>query len=63
MYILPKNVEKILEIMKKFPNATNFELLEEGKNGIGSIINLKFFIEVNGVIGEFKVEISGIEDW
>lgn len=63
MYILIEEVEKILEIMKKFPDATNFELVEEGQSGIGSITSLVVTTEVNGVAGGFKVEISGVESW
>lgn len=63
MYILPEEVEKILEIMKKFPDATNFKLVQDGQSGIGSITNLIVYTEVNGLDGEFKIEISGVESW
>jgi len=62
MYILPEEVEKILEIMKKFPDAT-FKLVEEGCSGIGTITSLIVYTEVNGLDGEFKIEISGVESW
>lgn len=62
MYILPEEVEKILEIMKKFPDAT-FKLVEEGGSGIGTITSLIVYTEVNGLDGEFKIEISGVESW
>jgi hypothetical protein len=58
-----EEVEKILEIMKKFPDAISFELVEEGNNGIGTITSLVVTTKVNGLGGEFKVEISGIESW
>lgn len=63
MYIMIEEVEKILEIMKKFPDAISFELVEEGNNGIGTITSLVVTTKVNGLGGEFKVEISGIESW
>ena len=63
MYILIEEVEKILEIMKKFPDANNFELLEEGQSGIGSITSLVVHTNINGLAGEFKTEISGVENW
>jgi hypothetical protein len=62
MYILQEEVEKILEIMKKFPDAT-FKLVEEGQNGIGTITSLIVYTEVNELDGEFKIEISGMENW
>jgi hypothetical protein len=62
MYISIEEVEKILETMKKFPDAT-FKLLDEGGNGIGTITSLIVYVEVNGLDGEFKIKISGTENW
>jgi hypothetical protein len=63
MYLLRKDIEKILETMDKFPDAKSFELKEEGGNGIGTILTLTVDTTVNGMAGEFTVEISGVEDW
>lgn len=63
MYILIEEVEKILEIMKKFPDATSFFLESKSVSGIGSITSLTVATEVNGLDGEFKVEISGVGTW
>ena len=63
MYLCKEEVEKILEIMNKFPNAKNFMLEQDSSSGIGSVTNLTVFTEVNGYNGEFKIEISGVENW
>lgn len=63
MYLCREEVQKILDTMDKFPEATSFELLQDGHSGIGSVTSLTIHTSVNGLAGEFKVEISGVEDW
>ena len=63
MYICIEEVEKILEIMKKFPDASSYVLEQESGSGIGNITSLTVRTQVNGFDGEFKIEISGIENW
>tara|TARA_R110000796_G_scaffold87122_2_gene188250 strand:- start:2073 stop:2330 length:258 start_codon:yes stop_codon:yes gene_type:complete len=63
MYINKRDVEKILEVMNKFPNAESFALAHEASSGIGSVITLTIRTQVNELNGEFSVEISGVENW
>jgi hypothetical protein len=63
MYIGKQDVVKILKTMDLFPEATSFELLQVASNGIGSITNLIVHTNINGLDGEFKIEISGVENW
>jgi hypothetical protein len=63
MYINKEEAQKILATMEKFPEATSFELLQDGHSGIGSITSLIVHTTINGLDGEFKTEISGSEDW
>jgi hypothetical protein len=63
MYISKEEVVKILETMDKFPDATSFELLQDNSSGIGSVTSLIVHTKVNGLDGEFKTEISGVENW
>jgi hypothetical protein len=63
MYLCREEVVKILETMDKFPEATSFELLQEANTGIGCITSLTVHTKVNGLDGEFKTEISGVENW
>ena len=63
MYLCREEVVKILETMDKFPEATSFELIQNNIGAIGSVTSLIVNTKVNGLDGEFKVEISGIENW
>jgi hypothetical protein len=63
MYLNRKDLEKIQDVLAKFPEVTNFELLQENSSGIGSITTIKFMKEVNGYYGTFDIEISGQEEW
>jgi len=63
MYLCKEEVQKILDIMNKFPDATAFELLQDSSSGIGSVTELIVRTTVNGLAGEFKTEISGVENW
>ena len=63
MYLCREEVVKILDTMDKFPDAKSFELLQDNSSGIGSVTSLIVHTTVNGLDGEFKTEISGIENW
>ena len=63
MYLCREEVVKILETMDKFPEATSFELLQDSHGGIGSVTSLIVHTNINGLDGEFKTEISGVENW
>jgi hypothetical protein len=63
MYLCREEVQKILDTMDKFPEATGFELLQDAGSGIGSVTSLIVHTKINGLDGEFKTEISGVENW
>ena len=63
MFLNRKDVEKIQEILEKFSDVETFEIEQTGNNGIGTITTMIFDYEVNGMRGNFKIEISGVEDW
>ena len=63
MYLCREEVVKILEVMDKFPDSVSFELLQDNSSGIGSVTELIVCTRVNGLDGEFKTEISGVENW
>ena len=63
MYLCKDEVIKILATMDKFPEATSFELIQDNSSGIGSVTNLIVNTTVNGLEGQFKTEISGVENW
>jgi hypothetical protein len=63
MILIRKDIEKILDILDKFPEVNGFELHQEGSSGIGKITTMSFAHEHNGVKGCLEVEISGVESW
>jgi hypothetical protein len=63
MYLCKEEVQKILNTMDLFPEATGFELIQDQHSGIGSVTSLIVHTKINGLDGEFKVEISGVENW
>jgi hypothetical protein len=63
MYLCREEVVKILATMDKFPETDSFELIQDNSSGIGSVTSLIVHTTINGLDGEFKVEISGVENW
>ena len=63
MYLNRKDIEKIKEVLDKFPDVDTFEIIQSGHSGIGSVTTMTFAQNVNGLEGSFDVEISGVEDW
>lgn len=63
MYLCREEVVKILDTMDKFPEATSFELVQDKHSGIGSVTALIVHTKINGLVGEFRTEISGMENW
>lgn len=63
MYITKKDIEKILEVMNKFPKDTTYLLESDSSSGIGSTMTLTLQTTIEGLAGEFTVEIGGVEDW
>lgn len=63
MILHRKEIEKIKEVLEKFPDVEVFELEQTGNNGIGTILSMTFAQEVNDMRGSFEVEITGVEDW
>ena len=56
-------LNKIQETLDKFPDVESFEIIEEGNNGIGSVLSIKFNHKVNDVVATIQVEIAGVESW
>ena len=63
MIIHRKDIERINDILEKFPDVTTFELKQEGTSGIGTCIYMTFNKEINGSTGTFEIEISGVDNW
>ncbi len=63
MFLHRKDIERIQQVLEKFPDVETFEIEQEGGSGIGTYTHITFSHEVNGLRGSFNVEISGVEDW
>ena len=57
------DIERISDILSKFPNVEAFELTQETSSGIGSVTYVTFAQNINGHKGSFEVEVSGVENW
>lgn len=63
MYLHRKDIDKILDVLKKFPDVETFEIEQSNHSGIGSITTMIFSQTVNETECELTVEISGVKDW
>jgi hypothetical protein len=62
--ILHRNdIERISAILSKFPDVQAFELTQDNSSGIGSVTSMTFAQNINGCIGSFELEVSGVEHW
>ncbi len=51
------------EILDKFPEVGSFQLKIEGNSGIGTVGSMTFHHTANDVMGEFTVELWGVDSW
>jgi len=63
MHLHRDDLIKVLENMRKFPDIETFVLEQDSSSGIGSITNLVIETNINGVSGQFRIEIAGSERW
>ena len=60
VYLTKRDVEKMLEVIERFPEAKTFKLEQEGGSGIGTITTMTIDTNINGYEGEFTVEMAGV---
>ena len=63
MYLHRDDIEKIREIMSRFPDADSCEILQDSSSGIGSHTTILLNTKINGIDGKFEVVISSVENW
>jgi len=63
MHLTRKDIDKIQEVLDKFPEVEIFELDQDSSSGIGSVTTMTFPLDAGGLQGSFNIEISGVEDW
>jgi hypothetical protein len=63
MYLHKEDLEKMLEILKSFPEVETVEVKQDNSSGIGSHTTMLFRTIVNNVSGDFEVTVSSVENW
>lgn len=63
MFLNRKDLDKIKEVLDQFPTVDVFELNQDSSSGIGSVTIMSFNHTVNGIDGNFTIEVSGVEEW
>ena len=63
IYLHPRDVKLIGEIMAEFPDAQSFRLDSDNSSGIGSILKLTVSTKILGRPADVTFEISGVEEW
>jgi hypothetical protein len=62
-FVLNKTeVEKILDVMEKFPQESGYKF-DYTTSGLGYTLDMSVPTTVEGVLGEFRVNITGVENW
>lgn len=57
-------LEKIVQSVRDFKNIQYpIRLIQEGDNGIGTILQMEFSTELDGIKGEFRTTITSEADW
>jgi len=62
MLLQKSELEQIIKLMNDF-DSEFVTLRQSAGNGIGNILEADFPLTVNNTAGEFRVEISGVENW
>ena len=63
VYLNREDLDKIDKVLDKFPMCNVFSIEQNNDSGIGSITTLKLSTDIEGIKGEFSVEICGVENW
>lgn len=61
--LVREEVDDILELITAFHDANTFGISTKRYAGIGIIMKVKIPTIVNGILGHFTVEITGVADW
>jgi len=58
-----QNLKRIQHVLNNLTDVDNFELTQEGGNGIGTILKMSYSTKIADIKGTFTTEISGPENW
>lgn len=63
IYVNKKDIADIQRVLAKFPEVERFQLHEHGQSGIGSLLDMEFDAEVNGIKCKMIVPIADESTW
>lgn len=63
MFLSVNDLKKALEILSDFPSVSVVSIDQDNSSGIGAVTTLSFDTRVEGHLGTFTVELSGVEEW
>ena len=58
-----KDVEKMLELMNKFPQESNYLVEYDCSPGLGYTIDMIVNVSIKGQQGQFKVPVTDVDSW
>ena len=61
--IFTDEIQKLQEILEKFPEATMVTLTRDTGSGIGYTLTAAIPYSHDDVTGEFTTEITGVDNW
>lgn len=63
VWLNDKDIADIQRVLEKFPEVKRFQLKEHGQSGIGSLLDMVFDTEVNGIKCKMIVPIADESTW
>ena len=63
IHLQKKDVEKMLEIMNKFPQDTNYQIDYSTSAGTGYTIDICVNVSIKGHQGEFRIPVTDVDSW
>lgn len=63
MFLHRDDIQKMNELIKKFPDTEVFEVESDNSSGIGAHVTMKVQTKINDIEGSFEMIISSVENW
>ena len=63
IHLQKKDVEKMLEIMNKFPQDTNYQIDYNASAGLGYNLVMCVNVSIKGHQGEFRIPVTDESNW
>lgn len=63
MFLHRDDIQKMNELIKKFPDAEFFDIESDNSSGIGAHLTMKVQTKIQNIEGTFEMTISSVENW